>query len=583
MPSFHMIDNKIILQLRENICATELEIIESELFGEIVTIAIRKLAKRHSILLDVFGRQDVTDEDVRLFIEILKRLLKASVAQVRASYPLSNPLLRDPAQFNDLIEYIYNFWRSFDRFIITDERKGDDGDKKPYRTFNMTLGHLTNLVRGMYRDIQENVTGQHPRIYRQVSACAEVATIAVRHGVPLPEVYQHLNSVPMIRQMLLYPPLILNPMMNKRGGKFERVMENPIAGFDFNTEEWLCYPAKVGELIVLVYFHLNYAELGHSLSNLFEVASDEDLKRQPDAVFAYGVPESTLARFPSKQIFFDDEHNGIMVGAVPFKAEFGYFGYIKKMVLTLHNIIMMKRGILPYHGAMVRIILKGGFDKTLLFIGDTGAGKSETLEALRGVGEDLIQDIIIIADDMGSIRIAPDGSAVGYGTEIGAFLRLDDLQPGYALGQIDRAIIMSANQVNARIIIPVTTFDTVVKGHKIDFILYANNYDVIDDDHPIIERFADVEKALNVFREGTAMSKGTTTSTGLVHTYFVNPFGPMQYKDLHDPLARRYFEAFFKANVYVGQMRSRLGLSGWERKGPDEAARELLRVIQSKA
>ena len=59
-------------------------------------------------------------------------------------------------------------------------------------------------------------------------------------------------------------------------------------------------------------------------------------------------------------------------------------------------------------------------------------------------------------------------------------------------------------------------------------------------------------------------------------------FGPTQYKDLHEPLARKYFEAFFKAGVFVGQMRSRLGLAGWERKGPEESARELLRIIQSK-
>ena len=73
--------------------------------------------------------------------------------------------------------------------------------------------------------------------------------------------------------------------------------------------------------------------------------------------------------------------------------------------------------------------------------------------------------MIVIADDMGSLEMAPDGRIVGYGTEIGAFLQLDDLQPGYALGQIDRAIIMNANQVNARIILPITTFNNLIKGH----------------------------------------------------------------------------------------------------------------------
>ena len=76
------------------------------------------------------------------------------------------------------------------------------------------------------------------------------------------------------------------------------------------------------------------------------------------------------------------------------------------------------------------------------------------------------------------------------------------------------------------------------------------------------------------------MSKGTTTTSGIVHSYFANVFGPVQYKELHEGLAETYFEAFFKAGVFVGQIRTRLGISGWERNGPHEAAKELLRIIQ---
>ncbi len=583
MQSYDIFDNKIILHIQDRICDSAEEVISSELFRGIVDEAVQKLVKRHSILLDVFEKREVTPKDIDTLIETLKFLTKMPASLVPNVVPGARVLLKNTTLFNDFIENLYNYWRSFDRFIVSSDSKGRNWDKRPYRTFNETIGQLTNLIRSMYRDIQENVSGNHPRIYRQVAAGAEVSTIAVVKAADLPEEYAALNKVPMMRQMLIYPPLILNPTMNKRTGRAERVEENPLKGIDINSREWLCYPAKVGELVILIYFHLSYAELGHSLCNLFQMAEDEDLVRPPDAIYAYGVPESLLERFPSKQVFFDDQKNNLLVAAVPLKPEFGYFGYLKKMVLTLHNIIMMKRGILPFHGALVRVILKGNIDRTVLFIGDTGAGKSETLEALRSLGEDEIQDFIIIADDMGSIRIASDGTILGYGTEIGAFLRLDDLQPGYALGQIDRAIIMNANQVNARIIIPVTTYDQVIKGEKIDFILYANNYGMIDEDHPIIEHFTDAEKAMSVFREGTAMSKGTTSSTGLVHTYFVNPFGPAQYKEVHDPLAKKYFEAFFKQGIFVGKMRSRLGMVGWERKGPEEAARELLRVIQSKA
>ena len=43
----------------------------------------------------------------------------------------------------------------------------------------------------------------------------------------------------------------------------------------------------------------------------------------------------------------------------------------------------MKRGRLPVHGAMVKINLKGDKSANIIFMGDTGAGKSESLEAFR--------------------------------------------------------------------------------------------------------------------------------------------------------------------------------------------------------
>ncbi|HPO07077.1 MAG TPA: phosphoenolpyruvate carboxykinase, partial [bacterium] len=84
---------------------------------------------------------------------------------------------------------------------------------------------------------------------------------------------------------------------------------------------------------------------------------------------------------------------------------------------------------------------------------------------------------------------------------------------------------------------------------------------------------------LRVFREGAAMAKGTTTSKGLVHSYFANIFGPPQYRDLHDRLAQSTFEVAFQAGVFVGQIRTRLGVPGCETTGPLEAARALLGLM----
>lgn len=572
-------DNKIVIGVRDWVAEDVEELLQSEIFKELLNRFLDRLEKKQSPLLDIFGHYPIDDNDRRILYETLCYLTKLESKLVPNIVSDSQRLFADRHLLNEFVEQLYNYWRSFDRFIICDST-GDNFDKRPYRTFNLTVERLTHLVRQAYRDIQENITAQHPRVYRQVHAGAEVATIAVEsHSSRFKAEYSQLGSISVIRQVLIYPPLILEPPMNKRKGEFIEVTENPIKSVQFNTQEWLCYPAKVGSLIVYVYFHESFYELGFALCNLFELASDRDLRRKPDGIFLYGVPEENLrhlADFPT--VFYEDKANDLFVGAVPRGNEFGYFGYLKKMILTLHNLRVMQKGHLPFHGAFVQILLKNGTQANVLMVGDTGAGKSETLEALRCLGDEYIKDLTIIADDMGSLVIQ-DQVVKAYGTEIGAFLRLDDLQPGYAFGQLDRAIIMNASKTNARIVLPVTSYENIIKGVPVDYIFYANNYENVDADHPVIEKFTTPDEALYVFREGTVMSKGTTTTTGLVHSYFANIFGPAQRKAIHDKIARRYFVHFFEHKVFVGQLRTRLGVAGFEIEGPKIAAEELLKIL----
>lgn len=580
--TYKFVRNKIIIQLRDRICETPDELIGSELFSEIVGRYVRDLKRKEAPLLGIFGKPapEINETDVQHLIKALYVLGKMPLDAVPKLVETGDRFAADPSLLWAFTEGLYNYWRQFERFIVCDST-GDRLDKRPYRTFDSTIESLTHLVRQAYREVVENITGQHPDIYRQVRAGAEVAVIALPKNLALPGgPYGKLADIPVIRQLLLYPPLLLNPPMNKRTGKFEQISVNPLDRVDIDRDEWLCYPAKVGPLLILVYIHENFFELGLSLCNLFELAEDAFLEGPVDAVYLFGVPGEVLDNLaPMPTVFYDDRENSILSAACPNRDQFGYFGYLKKMVLTLHNIKVMKQGKMPYHGAMVRIMTKGEHSWTVLIIGDTGAGKSETLEALRIMGDVEIEEMIIIADDMGSLHIDDHGKVIGYGTEVGAFVRLDDLQPGYAFGQLDRSIIMNPNQVNARIILPVTTYEHVMKGYAVDIVLYANNYEEVDRDHPIIERLTTPEDALHVFREGTAMSKGTTTSTGLVHTYFVNIFGAIQYRDLHDKISQRYFETLFRNSVFVGQVRTRLGISGWERQGPEEAAQALLAML----
>ncbi|MGB9713274.1 MAG: phosphoenolpyruvate carboxykinase [Dissulfurimicrobium hydrothermale] len=568
------------------ICASKRELLQSDVFEHIFKDFVESLCRQDSSLLDSLGLDMASGHDLRRMINILRALSEHPLEQVTSLLPAASILMESRYRYaiHQFVERLYDYWRSFDRYMVLLAGVGPGGsNRRPYRAFNDTLVALAHKVRSLYRDMCENITGTHPRVYRHVAAGCNAGVIAAPKDSRLPSAYRDaLEDVPFIRQVWFAPPFVIDPPTNTRTGRFRAVSVNPIEGLHLSAEEWLCYPARVGPVVIFIYFHRRFMGLGISLSNLFELALDEQIEDGPEAVYVFGVPADHMAKFGDlPTVFFDDAENGLLTAAIPLEDRFGYFGYLKKMALTLHNIVMMKLGRMPYHGAMVRILLKGGNEANILIIGDTAAGKSESLEAFRSLGRDLVQEMRVVADDMGSLEIAKDGRVIAYGTETGAFIRLDDLQQGYAFGQIDRAIIMSPQKVNARVVLPVTTIEEVLHGYPIDFLLYANNYEEVDQDHPIIERFDSVARAIEIFRDGAVMSKGTTAATGLVHSYFANIFGPPQYRELHDDLALGIFETAIRSGVFVGQLRTRLGIPGYETKGPHEAAIALLRLISS--
>lgn len=581
--NFSFYGKQVIIKSSGEICKNPRDLTKAELFKNVILRFLDYLREKDSPLLDVFAQGISKDEQEKTIINLLQRLSALPKEKIIKTTPEFTNFFKDTYLLHQFVENLYDYWRSFERFFVcySDNNKEVPTHTKPYRTFNKTIESLNHLVRKVYRDICENITNDHPRIYRQMPAGCQVGLIVARENWSCPPApYNKLKDIHFIKQVLIEPPLIIDPPMNKRTGQFKKVDSNPLDDMQFNCEDWLCYPARVGDLVIYLFFHNKFIGLGTALANLFELADDNDLKRKPDAVYAYGVPGESLKKFGNlPTVFFDDEKNNMLVAAVPGSDDFGYFGYIKKMMLTLHNVIMMKRGRLPIHGAMVKVSLKNGKSANVIILGDTGAGKSESLEAFRVLGEKYIRDMTIIFDDMGSLELSKDDKIKAYGTETGAFVRLDDLQPGFAFGNIDRSIIMSPQKINARAILPVTTLKEVLQGYPVDFLLYANNYEEVDDAHPFFDEFHSVDDALKVFREGTRMAKGTTTEKGLVHSYFANIFGPPQYEDLHEKLAIKYFKVLFESGVRIAQLRTRLGIPGFETKGPESAAEALFEVI----
>ena len=365
MNPFRISGNKVILRIKNHLCDTSEELLSSKLFRWVITQYISELSGRNSMLLNIFGKKNVTPKDINRFIQSLQFLTKMPAKLVPSVVPESKIFFKDLSLLGDFVESLYNYWRGFERFVICESHE-DTIDQRPYRTFNETVEKLMHLVRWTYRIVQENISGDHPRIYRQVRAGAEVAVIAAPKKLSYPkDMAKKLNAIAVIRQVLLYPPLVINAPMNKRTGAFERIDTNPLDTITFNENEWLCYPAKIGPLLICIYFHEKFYELGFSLCNLFELADDEELTRVPDAVYFFGVNKSAIKGFQKYlTVFYDHKKANMLIAAVPNENEFGYFGYLKKMALTLHNIKIMKLEKMPFHGALIRIVLKGDKEAT---------------------------------------------------------------------------------------------------------------------------------------------------------------------------------------------------------------------------
>ena len=561
--------NSAILNFSTKYCDTSENLLSSAAFKKVLSKYINSISNKNTSVFQ-FLKSNCKEDICETMVKLFKLLIVLDKDEIKKLDPNLSPLLSKESVVFEFIEGLYSYWRRFERYAIIRNKNTSLGLQNI--NFIDSMNSFTNLILKTYRLVEENILGEHHRVYRQLHAGVNAGLILNNITWRCPKEYSFLEKIPFVESIVLQPPFITYPRKNTRKGVFYENKENPIENLTLNLDSWVCYPAKVGELLAFVYFDINFMAQGVTLCNLFELAKKEEyVDKKPDIIYMYGVKDF----HPEMRTeFFKDAHNDIMVGYVNFNEGIDYFGYMKKMILTLHNLKMIDNGYLPFHGAMVNLTFKNGLEKNVIIMGDSGAGKSESLEAFRKLSEDYIKDMKVIFDDMGVLKL-DNNSLSASGTEIGAFIRLDDLDIGYPYKEIDRSIFMNPDKINSRIIIPISTHADIIKKYPIDIFLYANNYEEGEE----LEFFETASQAKPVFIQGARNAKGTTSEIGLVTSYFANPFGPLQRKNETDTLIENYFEKMFQDNILVGQIRTCLGIEGFEKIGPEKAAKKLFELI----
>ncbi|MEE8806977.1 MAG: hypothetical protein SOI44_00995 [Lactimicrobium sp.] len=561
---FH--DNEVILNYSADFVTSTSQLLDSQVFNEFLDHYLTYLDSHRRDLRSFLYKNTNDREQVKKDLKnVLHVLLLMNVNKVDLPY------LELPETMQDVIEEGYRYWNSLQRFSVLYAQRADSYQTNAFMNVD---NQINEVARNFFRTVEAKITGRADNVYRQIQAGTNASLLMQKYAWDCPKEYQELSDIDFVHTIMVRTPLIIHTKSNKRTNTFAPSDHNPIEDFKKGNDDWFCFPALVGEVLIFVYFHRDEMSSCVATSGLFQLAREEDCRnRKPDAILFFGNPDGT-----KDTVYYHDKDNHMWIGKTSASPEIDYFGYTKKSILTLHNLAMMERGWLPIHGAMVNLYLKDGRKKGLMFMGDSGAGKSETIEALSNLASDQIDHQETVFDDMGTIHMDKDGNLWAQGTEIGAFVRLDDLDKGTAYKDLDRSIFFNPDKKNARVVMPAAPYKVVTKNHPIDCFVYANNYD----DKRGMHLFANEKEAEDVFIQGKRFALGTTQEKGLSTTFFANPFGPMQEQDICRPLIDKMFTALFEKGIPVGEVYTCLGLPDKGNHGIDKGAQALLDFVVNK-
>jgi len=555
-------------------CDTKQKLLNSYGFRRVVDSFIKQFLKKEEVVIFDYYIEHFGSEDnlVDAFIEVFKLLTVFEIEEVVAVDNKYSKFFEDKDLFIEVTELLFEYWKRLERYTIVRNNRLGEGLQNV--RFIQANDMFNDLILSTGRRIQTTVVGRESRIFRQSIAGANAGLTLNDVNWNCPIEYKGLTSIPFISTVVFHPPYISYTKRNTRDGIFQEHQQNPIENLVLNEDDWFVFPAKVGNMLTFVYFHKDFMVHGVGLSNLFEIATENEyIGKKPDMIYIFGYPDGQEEK---RTFYYKDKKNDILIGYANYCDDIDYFGYMKKMLLTLHNVKQIENERLPIHGAMVNIVLRNGKESNIIIMGDSGAGKSESLEAFRTLNENYIRHMRVIFDDMGYLKKEEDGTIKAYGTEIGAFVRVDDLDPAYAFAQLDRGVYTNMDRVNARVTIPISTYEIISRGYPIDYFLYANNYNEAEKK---ILLYNDLDKAIPIFEDGARKAKGTTTEKGLVKSYFANPFGPVQEREATEKLVRSYFSDMKKAGVKIGEIHTSLAIEGKAKDGPREAAEELFSLI----
>ena len=559
----------VIVNLSAQSCRSVDELVGCLGFSAFLQLYFKQLAVRDIRVYRWLTNGRTLEETVPSLIELAGQLL-VSGPQVDLTEEM-NELDRLKALY--IVEDCYRCWRSKKRFTVLNGNRSD----AMAGSFAEYDEKYNALVWQLYRTCRQKLTGQDELVCRKSDAGSNASCLLAKYRIKLPAGYGLLRNVPFINRLLLRTPILMDFEAASEDNRPQWLDGNPLASLPLDSRDYLCLPLKVGEFLCLTYFHRDYLAQAVCLVNLFELASESEcLSRKPELICLFGLPGDH-----GSTGYYWDSNNDVHLAAVSGNYNAEHFTNFRNVILTLHSLTLMDRGMLPVRGAMMEIFFRDDSRKRLLLIGEMGAGKSETIEALRTLSNEVrtdksIRRIEMVFDEIGSLRISADG-AVARGSAIGSLERINDLWPDI-YRDIEKGIFINLQKDDPKVLLPITGYEMVNSDHPVDMVLYANNYQ----ERIGLQRFTDYRDCRRCLLEGRHAVSSSEGQPQLVETSFANPYIPEEKKEQYLAIMDEVFGRMYEDGVFVGQLFTNLACG--RKEDLAESARclwDLLRQLDS--
>ncbi len=539
-----------MLEIKE-ICRSPRQLFESKSFSRYLELY------KKEFIAELRKRQDKDlKEELQHRIKFIENLKPNDYLDIlKGVTPFSGDLLRDYRANVQFLDGAFHHYRTktYARLILPlDKSSANDNAESTKDNISNKADKLSDLILEARRLLLVKVgLGSGIRRSQGLECHPNVAVGEISgESIMLPDDYSMLKKVPVTSTADMRTGVYYTTHSNKRAFPFFELSHNPFKKEQFKHDEYIAIPFEIGAWNILCYIHKTpgYIEIEPGLLNLFPYSKTKNITdKQVDGIFILGCPNSGMDDLG----YYHDIKNNLLVGVIPGLDDCQYFGYGKKPMLTLHNVLCILNGNLPLHCGATRYVVR--FDEK--------------------TNEPYIFDSLIKADDMGRAILEKNsqGKEVPffYGTETGAFACLDGFSEHAKMQMEGREIGYNKHSgTNARQIVPVTDYSEISTGSELDILLYLNNYEVIPEGESCMKANMNPAEALEHFRKGARVAAGSTqTHRGDVEiSYWANPFPLLKDNDWKplpehkhlcekfEKIEKRFFDNF-KTRVEKGEMK----------------------------